>query len=32
VDREICDLLVDDLRRQGVDCTLDQDAGLGRST
>ena len=32
VDREICDLLVDDLRRQGVDCTLDHDAGLGRST
>ena len=32
VDREICDLLVEDLRRQGVDCTLDQDAGLGRST
>jgi hypothetical protein len=29
VDREICDLLVEDLRRQGVDCTLDQDAGLG---
>ncbi len=32
VDREICDLLVDDLRRQGVDCTLDQDAGLGRAS
>ena len=32
VDREICDLLVDDLRRQGVDCTLDHDAGMGRST
>ena len=32
VDREICDLLVDDLRRQGVDCTLDHDAGLGRAS
>jgi Trk K+ transport system NAD-binding subunit len=32
VDREICDLLVDDLRRQGVDCTLDQDADLGRAS
>ena len=32
VDREICNLLVDDLRRQGVDCTLDQDAGLGRAS
>jgi hypothetical protein len=32
VDREICDLLVDDLRRQGVGCTLDQDAGLGRAS
>jgi Trk K+ transport system NAD-binding subunit len=31
VDREICDLLVEDLRRQGVDCTLDQDGGLGRA-
>jgi Trk K+ transport system NAD-binding subunit len=29
VDREICDLLVEDLRRQGVECTLDQDSGLG---
>jgi len=29
VDREICDLLVKDLRRQGVECTLDQDDGLG---
>jgi len=28
VDREICELLVDDLRRQGVECTLDQDGGL----
>jgi len=32
VDREICDLLVDDLRRQGVECTLDQDAGLDRAS
>ncbi len=32
VDRGICDLLVDDLRRQGVDCALDQDAGLGRAS
>jgi len=29
VDREICDLLVEDLRRQGVECTLIQDGGLG---
>jgi hypothetical protein len=29
VDREICDILLDDLRRQGVECTLEQDAGLG---
>ena len=32
VDREICDLLVEDLRRQGVDCTLDQDGGLCRGS
>ena len=32
VDWEICDLLVEDLRRQGVDCTLDQDGGLGRDS
>ena len=32
VDREICDLLVEDLRRQGVECTLDQDADLGRAS
>jgi hypothetical protein len=31
VDREICDLLVEDLRRQGVECTLMQDGGLGRA-
>ena len=31
-DREICDLLVEDLRRQGVECTLDQDGGLGRAS
>jgi len=32
VDREICELLVEDLRRQGVDCTLDQDGGLCRGS
>lgn len=32
VDREICELLVEDLRRQGVECTLDQDAGLDRGS
>jgi Trk K+ transport system NAD-binding subunit len=32
VDREICDLLVDDLRRQGVDCTLDQNDEQERSS
>jgi Trk K+ transport system NAD-binding subunit len=29
VDREICDLLVEDLQRQGVECTLEHDDGLG---
>jgi len=28
VDREICDLLVEDLQRQGVECTLEHDDGL----
>jgi Trk K+ transport system NAD-binding subunit len=32
VDREICDLLLDDLRRQGVECSLDQDGGVGRGS
>jgi len=31
VDREICDLLLEDLRRQGVECTLMQGGGLGRA-
>jgi len=31
VDREICDLLVEDLRRQGVECTPVQDGGLGQA-
>jgi Trk K+ transport system NAD-binding subunit len=30
VDREICDLLVEDLQRQGVECTLEHNGGLGQ--
>ena len=32
VDREICDLLVEDLQRQGVECTLEHDDGLDRGS
>ena len=32
VDREICDLLVEDLQRQGVECTLEHNGGLDRGS